>query len=62
MLSHFRVLAPGVPLEQLLEESPSEEYMRQVAEATLGVEGLAEQLAGLLDIPVPKIPPVDPLE
>ena len=49
-------------MEQLLEESPSEEYMCQVAKAAPGVEGLVEQLAGLLNIPVPEIPPKGPSE
>ena len=53
-------LPPSPPLEQLLEENSSKEYTRQVVEAALGVKGLAEQLAGLLDILAPVVPPAEP--
>jgi uncharacterized protein Yka (UPF0111/DUF47 family) len=56
VLAHVRVLAPAVPLEKLIEDAKSQEYLNVVERAEPEVDELAEKLAEQLSI---HLPPLD---
>jgi uncharacterized protein Yka (UPF0111/DUF47 family) len=56
VLAHVRVLAPAIPLEKLIEDAKSQEYLNVIERAEPEVDELAEKLAEQLSI---HLPPLD---
>ena len=54
--SHIRVLAPSTPLEKLVEEAESQEYLDKVEQVESEVEDLARQFVEQMDM---QFPPAD---
>jgi len=56
IFSHIRVLAPSTPLEKLVEEAESQEYLDKVEQVESEVEDLARQFVDQMDM---QFPPAD---